>query len=129
MQSCNSFPSCGQLLPRIRMSFVHNYSMTRARILGNNWPRYRKILQDCIKLLFNVYPTAVSHSYHGNGIYNFLPSTSTQPCIVLTLQSLEVGSNYYTWQCVHPCVCLCVCVVGCVLYIVKNNLKHYLFSI
>ena len=40
MQSCNSFPNCVQLLPRIRMGFVHNYSLTHARILGNDCSQF-----------------------------------------------------------------------------------------
>ena len=52
MLSCNSFPNCGQSLPKIQMGFVHNYSMTRARILGNDCPQFGELLQNWIKLLY-----------------------------------------------------------------------------
>ena len=31
---------------------THNYSMTRAHILDNDCPQFRKLLQDCIKSLY-----------------------------------------------------------------------------
>ena len=39
------FPNRRQSLPGIRIGFVHNYSMARARILGNDCPRFGKLLQ------------------------------------------------------------------------------------
>lgn len=33
------------------MAFVHNNSMACARILGNNWTQFGKLLQDWVKLL------------------------------------------------------------------------------
>ena len=38
LQPCNHFRNDGQALPRIQMSYVHNYSMTHVGILGNDCP-------------------------------------------------------------------------------------------
>ena len=38
-------------LPRMWKGFVHNYSMTRDRILGNDCPQFETLLHDCGKSL------------------------------------------------------------------------------
>ena len=64
MQSCNSFPNCGQLLPRMQIGFPHKCSMTRARILGNNCPQFVKLLHYCMESLYNQVGAVVSSSWY-----------------------------------------------------------------
>ena len=45
-------PNCRQSSRRIQTGYVHNYSMTGARILGNDCPKFGKLLQDCVKSLY-----------------------------------------------------------------------------